>query len=134
MIANAEFELQLTLLYSPAEDPATADIVEAAASTGVASHEAVVGTVSAANTEAREDIARSATAKKTWDLISEKRKEINIHEHTMLSAIFVKEKLVETDKLDTLFVHLYYKYMFHYAYQSSNRASESQGTLHRRTL
>ncbi len=33
----------------------------------------------------------------------------------MLSAFFVKKKLVEKDKLDTLFVHLYYKYIFHYA-------------------
>lgn len=44
----------------------------------------------------------------------------------MLSAFFVKKKLVERDNLNTLFIHFFYNYIYHYAYESSTRAQQSK--------
>jgi hypothetical protein len=79
LIAKEELELQLTVLYSPSEDPASGVTVGAALSTGGASVDTVVGvgvvTVagSAANAYAAEEIAIIAILVITRDLIGEKR-------------------------------------------------------------
>jgi hypothetical protein len=89
---KSELESQLTGAYSPADDPAD----------GVTVH------ASAANTLEIGASAMSATALSVRDRIKYIWKRIKRPEHNMLSLFFVKKKLVEREKLDTLFVHLYF--------------------------
>ena len=80
-MANAEFELQLTDLYSPAEDHAEGVTLGAAGSTvGVASvdeglAEGVAVGSETANTVLKEEIAITAMLVRARDLIGKERKE-----------------------------------------------------------
>ena len=78
MIAKAEFELQLTDLYSPREEPADAFTLGAAGSTGgvVSVAWGVGGVVGSSTAKAalKEEIAMIAILVRARDLIGEKKR------------------------------------------------------------